>query len=51
MQVSTPVNVTPDLVDTLALFKNILDVKLGDLKSGLNEEHDRYPALSHILFA
>ena len=39
-QVSTPVNVNPDLVDTLELFKNILDVKLGDLKSELIQEQD-----------
>ena len=30
----------PDLVDTLNLFKNILDVKLGDLKSELIQEQD-----------
>lgn len=30
----------PDLVDRLNLFKNILDVKLGDLKSELIQEQD-----------
>ena len=39
-QVSTLVNVNPDLVDTLELFKNTLDVKLGDLKSELIQEKD-----------
>jgi len=32
-QVSTPVNVNPDLVDTLELFKNILDEKLVGINS------------------
>jgi hypothetical protein len=32
--------VNPDLVDTLELFKNTLDVKLGDLKSELIQEKD-----------
>ena len=39
-QVSSPVNANPDLVDTLELFKNFLDVKLGDLKSQLIQEQD-----------
>jgi hypothetical protein len=39
-QISTPVNVNPDQVDTLELLKNILDVKLGDLKSELIQEQD-----------
>jgi hypothetical protein len=30
----------PDLVDTLNLFKNILDVKLRDLKSELIQKQD-----------
>ena len=30
----------PDLVDTLNLFKNILDVKLGDLRSELIQAQD-----------
>ena len=39
-QVSTLVNVNPDLVNTLELFKKTLDVKLGDLKSELIQEKD-----------
>jgi hypothetical protein len=34
------VNVNPDLVNTLELFKKTLDVKLGDLKSELIQEKD-----------
>ena len=39
-QVSTLVNVNPDLVNTLELFKKTLDVKLGELKSELIQEKD-----------